>query len=192
MAARVLGLFLPLVLRGCGDVGSDVSSSGPHLHASLLQAASDCGPDVAVLLYGPVALLDVVWLVTIRPLTPEEGVCVSCLLGYVIRYLFFAAFNEEIIKLFVIYRMFLSPMTNGLCVVGVPSLPHSSRRRSPSHRGGEGGAMIIRWNWKALVVYAVCAGAGMGTAENLYKVYLGGWFTALKRTFMPFHALAGA
>jgi hypothetical protein len=152
----------------------------------------------AIVWYGPVALLDVVWLVAIRPLTPEEGICMSCIFGYIIRYMFFAAFNEELIKLFVIYRMFLSPMTNGLSIPGTPiiSPPLSSDNRNTVGANGDRSTdhptvIVPSWNWKALVVYGVCVGAGMGSVENVYKVFLGGWFTAFKRTFTPFHVLSG-
>ena len=140
----------------------------------------------AIVWYGPVALLDLIWLYFIRPLTPEEGVCFSCVVGYVIRYLIFAAFNEELIKLLVIYRMFLSPMTNGLTGRGVPVVgPQSSTDNEENYNDH------ITWNWKGLIVYGVCVGSGMGAAENIYKVYIGGWFTAVRRSYMPFHVATG-
>lgn len=139
----------------------------------------------AIAWYGPVALVDLVWLFAIRPLTPETGVCLSCVIGYVIRHLYFAAFNEELIKLFVIYRMFLSPMTNGMSA-GV-------RSSSLSVSSTNGGVInsLDAWNWRGLVVYGVCVGAGMGAAENIYKVYIGGWAAAARRAFIPFHVLSG-
>ena len=49
-------------------------------------------------------------------------------------------------------------------------------------------------DWRAMMVYGICAGCGFATAENIAYVFSGGFATAIARAFVsvPLHCCTGA
>jgi RsiW-degrading membrane proteinase PrsW (M82 family) len=137
----------------------------------------------------PLLLWDLIWFAIDKELNKDSGVCALCLLAYFLQAYFFAGFCEEFVKYLVIGTLFCAfdYVLLAIVVIGmyILYLIASSGRLTNSH---------LTQDWRAMMIYGICAGAGFATLENLMYVAQYGVATGVVRGFVsvPLHCTTAA